>query len=181
MSFTDRDGRDVTYSHKADQKFYEKRANRNGEVRAVLAAFAPGMGRDLNIRRGDPGVLSGSGAPRAAVAKLDFREATRDELMTAHDNAGGGKAGTAAAQALLDEGLQLVKAEIVLGPNVDKTVKLHELGHVQQGLLDPTASFEQQPEAEAAKTIEDYDQSESEKFANRFADRAKKDDEPIDP
>jgi hypothetical protein len=77
------------------------------------------------------------------------------------------------------QGRQLRRAEIILGSGADSTTKLHELGHVEQGLLHPEDAIQQGPEAEAATTDEAYRGSLSERYANEFAEEAKKKDDPI--
>jgi hypothetical protein len=179
MKFVDPDGRDVFIENDKDRKFYERAAARNSRVKAVFDAFAPGTGRDLAIRRGDPGVHRGTGAKRDAVTNSYYREATPDELRGAHDAAGGGATGTKAAEALLAEGQQLRSAEIVLGGTADSKDRLHELGHVEQGLLDPENAIIQAEEGASAQTYQEYIDSPSEEYADDFAvDAAKKTKEP---
>jgi hypothetical protein len=113
------------------------------------------------------------------VTNSYYREATPDELRGAHDAAGGGATGTKAAEALLAEGQQLRSAEIVLGGTADSKDRLHELGHVEQGLLDPENAIIQAEEGASAQTYQEYIDSPSEEYADDFAvDAAKKTKEP---
>lgn len=180
MKFSDPDGRDVTYSNPSDQKFYEQAAARNWRVRAVLDAFAPGSGRDLNVVRGDPGAHPVTGTQRAGRTDTYEREATPEELQAAHAAAGGGDAGDAAAQAMLDEGKQLREATIILSSGASDHDKLHELGHVDQSLQDPEGAAREAEEANRAASEEEYRQSDSERHADDFATKAKK-KEPVPP
>ncbi len=146
----------------------------------LLEKFAPGTQRNLHIGRGDPGTHRGTGAQLAAVTNTTFREANADELMAAHDAAGGGAAGTQAAEDLLAQGEHiLTDAEIILGPNADGEDKLHEVGHLEQALNDPHGFIADTEEAENAPTIQEYEESDSEKYADAFAEFAKKKDDPI--
>jgi hypothetical protein len=74
----------------------------------------------------------------------------------------------------LAEGQQLRSAEIVLGGTADNKDKLHELGHVEQGLLDPANAIVQAEEGANAQTDEEYQQSDSEIYAEEFAQAAAK-------
>ncbi len=182
-TYTDPDGQDVTYSNPSDQKFYEAAAKRNWRVRAVLDAFAPGTGRDLHITRGDPGVHPGSGTPLEARTDTYEREATPEEVRAAYDAAaakGGDQAGTAAAQALVDKGVQLREATIILGAQVSSHQELHELGHVEQSLKEPEKAAQEAEAAKNAPTQGDYKKSASEQYAEQFAKDAKKKD-PLPP
>ncbi len=178
IKFIDPDGKDVIYAHEKDRKFYEKRALRNSRVRAVLTAFAPGSGRDLIVSRGDPGVHSGSGTKRGAVTTNIFREPTAQELRDAYTAAGEGEAGNKAVAVLLGQGRQLKRAEITLGPRASNKDKVHELGHVEQALVDPEQHIADVAEAEKAPTVEDYNDSDLEQYADDFAEEALENDTP---
>jgi hypothetical protein len=113
------------------------------------------------------------------VTENYYREATPEELVAASDTAGGGPAGTEAAEALAAEGRTLRGATIILGPEAGAHEKLHELGHVEQGLQDPDQAILDANVALAAETLEDYQKSDSERYAEEFADAARRKDDPI--
>jgi hypothetical protein len=68
----------------------------------------------------------------------------------------------------------VTKATIILSPAAGKGTVLHELGHIEQALNDPLEFEKQQQEAENAPNDGAYRNSESEKYAERFADYAGK-------
>lgn len=180
VAFTDPDGRDVYYLDKNGksspklQAFYERAQKNNGRVRAVFSAFAPGTGRDLTIRVGDPGTHQGTGKPLDGATTSVFREATSAQLLAAHTAAGGGDAGTAAAEALMNKGQQLASADVVLSSGATDHTKLHEIGHVEQGLLDPEAVMRDGAIAKNAKTDEEFRRAPTEVYADEFAREARK-------
>ena len=178
LSYTDPDGRDVTYANDDDRNFYERSAVRNWRVRGVLAAFAPGTGRNLFVNRGNPGAHS-NGTPRAAVTNIDFgREADQRAMIDAYETAGGGTAGEQAANALFEAAANdVTQATITLGPDASSRNKLHELGHIDQALTDPQVFRQQAEEAANAPTDRAYKRSPSERYAEEFAKVAARQEE----
>ena len=181
LIYVDPDGRDIEYELDGDRQIVEERAANNHRLRAVLNAFAPGTGRDLFVNRGDPGVHS-NGTPRLASTETTRgRQPDSQEMIDAYENADGREAGTEAANAIWEAAANdLVKAVIVLGPDAGEGSILHELGHVEQAWLLAVEFREQADEAAAAATNEEYEESDSEKYAREFATYALK-DKPDDP
>jgi hypothetical protein len=171
LVYVDPDGRDIHYQNAKDQEFYEGAARRNYEVRQVLDSFKPGSRRDLNVNRGDPGTLS-DGTELAAVTKTTFEaHPDTDKMVDAYNSAGGGKAGEDAANAVLDETYTVKEATITLGDKANDENRLHESGHIDQALRDPTTA--RRDSAEAMTMAKDrYEVSNSEKYAKAFAKRA---------
>jgi hypothetical protein len=139
-------------------------------------------GGDLVVRRGDPGKHPGTGKPRTANTSSTTREANDQELRAAAAAADYliPGSGTAVAEALMALGeTTLIRSEIVLGPGATggDWIRLHELGHVEQLLLDPINAIRQADEAQLLETLEEYDDSASEQYANDFASKARKKDE----
>lgn len=66
------------------------------------------------------------------------------------------------------------------GPDAGTDEKLHGLGHVSHALKNPEEAERQGNEAKKAKTIEEYEASESEQYADNFA-REAKENEPDPP
>jgi hypothetical protein len=123
----------------------------------------------MTIRIGDAGVHPGTGKQRDGNTTSTFREATPEQLRAAHDAAGGGQTGTAAAEALMNKGQQLVNADVVLRSGATDFTKAHEIGHVEQGLLDPQAVLDNAGAANTAKTTEEYKRNPTEVYADEFA------------
>jgi len=183
MGYTDPTGLDVIYQNAVDKEFYEKAAKRNYRVRGVLGAFAPGTGRDLMITRGNPGEHPTTHLPLAAKTSTvlispEPDDAVRAAMGKAYDAAGGGKAGEAAAEKILenfkDNGYTLKSATIILTDKTTKHEKLHELGHVEQALVDPNQSQIDGEQANKALTDDAYKKSNSELYAENFYNEAKK-------
>jgi RHS repeat-associated protein len=177
LIFVDPDGRDIFYAHDKDRKFYEKAAARNVKVRQVLGAFAPGTGRDLFVKRGDAGSLS-SGVPLNAKVDINTgREPSQSAMIDAYNEAGGGVAGTKAAEKIYEAARNdVTKATITLGPAASAKNKLHELGHIDQALRAPVDFREQGEEARKAANAVEYGESASETYAVYFALEAGKKD-----
>jgi RHS repeat-associated protein len=171
LKFVDPDGRDVIYKDAELKTFYEKAAERNYRVRAVLDAFKPGTGRNLTIEKGDPGQLP-FGEPRAAVAtvKTVKTDVPFEQLDQAYKD-GGDKA----ALALMDAApSKVTEATIIIGEEASDQNKLHELGHVDEALRDTDGFIKNGDEADKAETVKAYNESLSERIAEDFAKEAKK-------
>jgi hypothetical protein len=178
IKFLDLDGREISYSTEKDRKFYEKAAKKNSRVRRLLAAFGPGTNRDLEIRRGNPGSHQG-GFDRVAFTKVGIgRQASQTAMISAFDGAGGGVAGTAAAETVFETAANDVTgAVITLGSRATGNDKLHELGHLEQALLFPQEFLEQAEEAGRAVTVEAYNETLSEIYAEAFANETRRNDD----
>jgi len=180
LIFVDPDGREVTYADARDQQFYEGAAARNWRVRGTLDAFGPGSGRDLHIERGTPRPHP-QGIPVLANTEVNIsQESDTQGMIDAYDAAGGGEAGEAAALAVPPVLGEVTSATITLGPNPTGHTRLHELGHVNQALGNPSEYLEQQQEASQATSHAAYQGTESERYANGYARDARRND-PVPP
>ncbi|MDY7096456.1 MAG: RHS repeat-associated core domain-containing protein, partial [Acidobacteriota bacterium] len=169
VNLVDPDGFDVKYASRSDERFIQKTAKKRPRLKAVLDAFAPGTGRDLFFEHGNPGTTAG-GLDLAASTTVQFgREASSEAMIQAYEAAGGGEAGTAAADTIYEEAANdVTMATVTLGPNATKKDKLHELGHIEQALVSPEQFRQQAEEAQSATTAEEYNQTASELYAEEF-------------
>lgn len=113
-------------------------------------------------------------------AKVDIttgREPSQSSMIDAYNRAGGGAAGTQAAEKIYEAAKDdVTRAAIVLGPAATANSKLHELGHVDQALRAPGDFREQAAEARKATSADEYRESASEVYAEYFAYEAAKKD-----
>ncbi len=171
----DLDGREVTYGSPKLQVFYENAAERNSSVRATLDAYGDGSGRDLHIGYGDPGSRD-TGTANAGVFSVKMTNtATSEEQVAAWEAAGGGEAGTKAADKVWDDSFGPYEAMIVLSKRTTKRQKLHELGHADHAVKDPRGHLRSANDAEGMSDA-DYKKSESETVANEYARAAARKD-----
>jgi RHS repeat-associated protein len=179
LIYVDPDGRDVIYQKSKDEQFYTRLAARSARVSRVFAHFAPETGRNLYINRGAAGRFGfggGKGERKAANTDLTATPNPPEAFREAYDSAGGGQAGMAAAEALGD--YYLSEATITLTSDATDFNKAHELGHVEEGILDPLGAIESGEEANALKTREEYEAHPSEVYADEFAVDVLDDNEP---
>lgn len=69
----------------------------------------------------------------------------------------------------MNKGQQLVAAEIVLSSGATEFTKVHEVGHVEQGLKDPETVLPNSEAADDAQTYEEYNNNPTEVYADEFA------------
>jgi RHS repeat-associated protein len=180
----DPNGRDVFYDNAKDRKFFERRADKNWKVRRTLAYFGPGTGRDLFIKRGDPGDRkTGKELVGSAQPEIDLLPGYDAKMRQVYDQTKGDHATkAAAADKVYDASFYVKRAVITLGPGADNSTRLHELGHVNQAIDAPLVYQAQAEEAENMSDA-DYQGSASEDSANTYMEEAKKNepDEPDEP
>jgi hypothetical protein len=88
----------------------------------------------------------------------------------------------AAADKVWHDSIYAKGAVIILGPEATNTTRLHELGHVNQA-IDAPMVYQAQAEAAANMSDENYEKSDSEKYANDYAAEAGENqpEEPEEP